>query len=90
MAKLLNHAGVDWTFSTKGYESTNFGYLAGKADIAKLMVTRIVEAAEESAPRPSSSPNAATPMASCAGPAPTCWAGRCLSRCCTSPNSWRS
>ncbi len=45
-AKLLNHAKVDWTLSSKGYEATNFGYLAGKADIAKLMVTRIVEAAE--------------------------------------------
>ncbi len=46
MAKILNHAGDDWTFSTKGYEATNFGYLAGRADIAKLMVERIVEAAE--------------------------------------------
>ncbi|MFN3867493.1 MAG: (Fe-S)-binding protein [Hyphomicrobiaceae bacterium] len=46
MAKLLNHAGVDWTLSSKGYESTNFGYLSGKPDIAKIMVNRIVEAAE--------------------------------------------
>ncbi|MHB1871819.1 MAG: (Fe-S)-binding protein [Steroidobacteraceae bacterium] len=46
MAKLLNHAGISWTLSTKGYEATNFGYLAGKADIAKLMVQRIVAAAE--------------------------------------------
>jgi Fe-S oxidoreductase len=46
-AKILNHAGVDWTLSTKGYEATNFGYLAGKADVAKIMVTRITEAAEQ-------------------------------------------
>lgn len=46
MARLLNHAGVDWTLSSKGYEATNFGYLSGKADVARLMVTRIVEAAE--------------------------------------------
>ena len=46
MAKLLNHAGVNWTLSSKGYEATNFGYLSGKGDVAKLMVTRIVEAAE--------------------------------------------
>jgi Fe-S oxidoreductase len=46
MAKLLNHAGVDWTLSSKGYEATNFGYLAGKADVAKLMVERITDAAE--------------------------------------------
>ena len=46
MARLLNHAGLNWTLSSKGYEATNFGYLSGKGDIAKLMVTRIVEAAE--------------------------------------------
>ncbi|HTO65783.1 MAG TPA: (Fe-S)-binding protein [Bradyrhizobium sp.] len=46
MAKLLNHAGVSWTLSTKGYEATNFGYLAGKADVARIMVQRITEAAE--------------------------------------------
>lgn len=46
MAKLLNHAGVDWTLSTTGYESTNFGVLAGKADVAKILITRITEAAE--------------------------------------------
>ncbi len=44
-AKMLNHAGVNWTLSSKGYEATNFGYLAGKADIAKLMVERITDAA---------------------------------------------
>lgn len=47
MAKLLNAAGVNWTISTKGYESTNFGYLSGKPDYAKLGVTKIVDAAEE-------------------------------------------
>jgi Fe-S oxidoreductase len=46
MAKILNHAKANWTFSTKGYESTNFGYLSGKADIAKIMVQRLTEAAE--------------------------------------------
>lgn len=46
MAKLLDTAGVDWTFSTAGYESTNFGYLAGNPEIAKVMVERIVKAAE--------------------------------------------
>ncbi|EEW25313.1 (Fe-S)-binding protein [Rhodobacter ferrooxidans] len=46
MAKILTHAGVDWTFSSKGYEATNFGFLAGKPDIAKTMILRIVEAAE--------------------------------------------
>ncbi len=46
MARLLNHAGVSWTLSSKGYEATNFGYFAGKNDIAKLMVQRITDAAE--------------------------------------------
>lgn len=46
MGKMLNSAGINWTFSSKGYEATNFGYLAGKSDIAKLMTMRIVEAAE--------------------------------------------
>jgi Fe-S oxidoreductase len=46
MAKILNHAGVDWSLSSKGYEATNFGFLAGKPDIARLGLQRIVEAAE--------------------------------------------
>ena len=46
MATLLNHAGVNWTLSSKGYESTNFGFLSGKSDIAKIMITRITDAAE--------------------------------------------
>jgi len=46
MAKVLNHAGVSWTLSTRGYEATNFGYLSGKSDIAKIMAQRIVDAAE--------------------------------------------
>ena len=46
MAKLLNHAKVDWTISTKGYEATNFGVLSGKTDVARIMVERLVEAGE--------------------------------------------
>jgi len=46
MARLLNHAGVDWTLSSKGYEATNFGFLSGKSDIARIMIQRIVAAAE--------------------------------------------
>jgi Fe-S oxidoreductase len=47
MARLLNHAGVSWTLSSKGYEATNFGFLSGKSDIAKLSVERIVDAAQQ-------------------------------------------
>lgn len=46
MARLMNQAGVDWTFSTKGYEATNFGFLAGKPDLAKLAIDRLVDTAE--------------------------------------------
>jgi Fe-S oxidoreductase len=46
MARLLNQAGVDWTFSSKGYEATNFGFLAGKPDLAKLAIQRLVDTAE--------------------------------------------
>ena len=47
MARLLNQAGVNWTLSTKGYEATNFGFLAGRPDIAKIMIQRITDAAED-------------------------------------------
>jgi Fe-S oxidoreductase len=47
MARLLNQASVNWTFSSTGYEATNFGFLAGKTDIAKIAITRMVDAAEE-------------------------------------------
>ncbi|MEE4217199.1 MAG: (Fe-S)-binding protein [Xanthomonadales bacterium] len=46
MARLMNQAGVDWTFSTEGYEATNFGFLAGKPDLAKLAIDRLVDTAE--------------------------------------------
>lgn len=46
ISKILNHAGVDWTLSSKGYEATNFGFLAGRPDIAKVMIERIADAAE--------------------------------------------
>jgi Fe-S oxidoreductase len=47
MARLFNQAGVDWTFSTRGYESTNFGFLAGKIDIARHAIEKLVTTAEE-------------------------------------------
>jgi Fe-S oxidoreductase len=46
MAKILNHAGENWTFHTKGYEATNFGMLTGSREATKVMVTRLVETAE--------------------------------------------
>lgn len=46
MAKILNHAGVNWSLSSKGYEATNFGFLAGNPELAKIGIQRIVDAAE--------------------------------------------
>ena len=47
MARLMNASGVDWTFSSHGYEATNFGILSGKSDVAKIMIERLTGAAEE-------------------------------------------
>jgi len=47
MGKILNAVGVDWTFSSKGYEASNLGLFSGEEDVAKVMVSRIVEAAQE-------------------------------------------
>jgi Fe-S oxidoreductase len=46
MAKILNHAGENWTYHTHGYEATNFGVLAGSREIAKTMVARLAQTAE--------------------------------------------
>lgn len=47
MAKILNRLGLNWTFSTRGYEASNLGLFTGDVDVARAMVARIVEAAEE-------------------------------------------
>ena len=91
MAKLLNHAGVNWTLSTKGLRSHEFRLSRGQrrhrqTDGASASPMR----QRASVRKRSSFPNAATPSACCAGRAPTCSGGRCPTRCCTSRNSWRS
>ena len=47
MGKILNSVGVDWTFSSKGYEASNLGLFSGEEDVAEAMVSRIAEAAED-------------------------------------------
>jgi len=47
MGKILNSVGIDWTFSSKGYEASNLGLFSGEEDVAEAMVSRIAEAAEE-------------------------------------------
>jgi len=46
-AKIFKKAGVSWTISTKAYEATNVGVQIGSGPLAKEIVTRVVDAAEE-------------------------------------------
>lgn len=44
-AKVMEHAGYSWTLSSRGYEATNFGMLAGSPQWQRQMTMKIVEAA---------------------------------------------
>lgn len=46
MARILARSGYRWTVSTRGYEATNFGMLAGSAPWQREATARLVEAAE--------------------------------------------
>ncbi|AXX99216.1 (Fe-S)-binding protein [Profundibacter amoris] len=46
-AKIFKKAGISWTISTKAYEATNVGVQIGSGPLAKEIVTRVVDAAEE-------------------------------------------
>jgi len=46
-AKIFDKAGVTWTISSEAFEATNSGIQIGVADIAKVLVQRIVDAAEK-------------------------------------------
>jgi len=46
-AKIFQKAGVSWTISTKAYEATNVGVQIGSGPLAKEIVERVVNAAEE-------------------------------------------
>lgn len=47
LAKILNAAKVNWTFSSEGYEATNFGLFSGNVAWQKDMTLRLVKAAEK-------------------------------------------
>lgn len=47
LARVFHQAGVTWTISTKAFEATNSGVQIGVSDIARQVVMRIVDAAEE-------------------------------------------
>ncbi len=47
VARIFNKAGVSWTISTEAFEATNSGIQIGVSDIAKILVQRVVDAAEK-------------------------------------------
>lgn len=47
VAKILTNAGKTWTLSSDCFEATNSGIQIGSADIAKELVSRVVNAAEK-------------------------------------------
>jgi len=47
LVRIFDHAGITWTISSKAFEATNSGIQIGDSNIAKELVTRVVDAAEE-------------------------------------------
>ena len=47
MARVLNHLGVNWTFSSLGYEATNVGVVAGDMEWQRAAMAKIVRAARQ-------------------------------------------
>jgi len=45
LARIMKHAGYDWTLRSDGYEATNFGLLSGNLDWQKDMSLRLIRAA---------------------------------------------
>lgn len=47
VAKIMQQAGKSWTISSEAFEATNAGIQIGASDIARVLVQRIVDAAEK-------------------------------------------
>jgi Fe-S oxidoreductase len=47
LARIFKQAGVSWTISSEAFEATNSGIQIGASDIAKELVSRVVNAAEK-------------------------------------------
>lgn len=47
IARIFHQAGVSWTLSSEAFEATNSGIQIGASDIARELVSRIVNAAEK-------------------------------------------
>ncbi len=45
LARILKHAGTDWTLRSDGYEATNFGLFSGNLEWQKEMSLRVIRAA---------------------------------------------
>jgi Fe-S oxidoreductase len=46
IAKIMQQAGKTWTLCSTAFEATNAGYQIGNSDLAKVIVSRIVDGAE--------------------------------------------
>ncbi|KAB2310443.1 (Fe-S)-binding protein [Betaproteobacteria bacterium SCN2] len=47
LARIFNKAGITWTLSSEAFEATNAGIQIGNSDLAREIVSRIVNAAEK-------------------------------------------
>ncbi|MDJ0808011.1 MAG: (Fe-S)-binding protein [Gammaproteobacteria bacterium] len=47
LARIFNQAGVTWTIASEAFEATNSGIQIGSSDIARELVSRVVNAAEK-------------------------------------------
>jgi Fe-S oxidoreductase len=47
LAKIFRKAGLTWTLSSQAFEATNAGIQIGTSDLARVIVKRIVDAAEQ-------------------------------------------
>ena len=47
IARIMKQAGKTWTISSKAFEATNSGIQIGVSDLARVLVARVVDAAEE-------------------------------------------
>ncbi|GAB6039682.1 (Fe-S)-binding protein [Endothiovibrio diazotrophicus] len=47
IAKIMHQAGKRWTIASKAFEATNSGIQIGVSDLARVLVRRVVDAAEE-------------------------------------------
>ncbi len=47
MARIFKKAGVTWTVSDEAYEATNVGIQLGNRDVARVLVSRVVDTAEK-------------------------------------------